>query len=164
MLRAARRHDGFLPLPSVGFLGNCSIDPESACASTVAVATFSPGLYKIAAREVLSELRRKQWANISLDGLLDSAVTAALAGSVTDRTEGPELRAKQKDLLTEVQRVIANKLTDKQCTALTAQGVHGMPIEEVARWLSTNRNAPPYTGVRRARGVEISLGTRWTFG
>ena len=97
----------------------------------------------MAAREALNELRRKEWANVSLDGLLDSAVTAALAGSVADRTAGPELRAKQKDLLAEVQCVIANELTDKQRTALTAQGVHGMPVEEVARRLSTNRNASP---------------------
>jgi RNA polymerase sigma-70 factor (ECF subfamily) len=32
-------------------------------------------------------------------------------------------------------------LTDKQRTALVATRIHGMPLEEVARRMGTNRNA-----------------------
>jgi len=44
-------------------------------------------------------------------------------------------------VLDTLRRVIEEDLTDKQRQALVATRVHGMPVEEVARRMGTNRNA-----------------------
>jgi RNA polymerase sigma-70 factor (ECF subfamily) len=44
-------------------------------------------------------------------------------------------------LLSTLRRIIATELTDKQRQALVAVRIHGMPLEEVARRMGTNRNA-----------------------
>jgi RNA polymerase sigma-70 factor (ECF subfamily) len=43
--------------------------------------------------------------------------------------------------LSTLSRIIATELTDKQRQALVAARIHGMPLEEVARRMGTNRNA-----------------------
>ena len=54
---------------------------------------------------------------------------------------GPEARAEQRDALERVRRIIAEELTDKQRRAVVAIGIKGMPMEEVAKRMKTNRNA-----------------------
>jgi len=44
-------------------------------------------------------------------------------------------------LLSTLRRIIATELTDRQRQALVAARFHGMPLEEVARRMGTNRNA-----------------------
>ena len=44
-------------------------------------------------------------------------------------------------MIAHLQRVISEKLTEKQREALIATRIHGMPMEEVARRMGTNRNA-----------------------
>ncbi len=46
----------------------------------------------------------------------------------------------RRDLLERVSRLIAEELTERQRTALMAV-MHGMPLQEVAQRLGTNRNA-----------------------
>jgi RNA polymerase sigma-70 factor (ECF subfamily) len=46
-----------------------------------------------------------------------------------------------RDLAAHLRRIIDEELTDKQRQALLALAVHGMPMEEAARRLGTNRNA-----------------------
>jgi RNA polymerase sigma-70 factor (ECF subfamily) len=45
------------------------------------------------------------------------------------------------DLIRRIQHIIMEVLTDKQRQAMMTMGVKGMPIEEVARRMGTNRNA-----------------------
>jgi len=40
-----------------------------------------------------------------------------------------------------IQKVMSEQLTEKQRTALMAVEIHGMPLEEVARRMNTERNA-----------------------
>jgi RNA polymerase sigma-70 factor (ECF subfamily) len=40
-----------------------------------------------------------------------------------------------------VQRILAEELTEKQRQAMIAVAIQGMPLEEVARRMGTNRNA-----------------------
>ena len=44
-------------------------------------------------------------------------------------------------MLAFVQQMIREELTDRQRKALTAIMIQGMPLEEVARRMNTNRNA-----------------------
>jgi RNA polymerase sigma-70 factor (ECF subfamily) len=44
-------------------------------------------------------------------------------------------------MMSMVQKVMTENLTEKQRTALMAVAIHGMPLEEVARRMGTNRNS-----------------------
>ena len=58
-----------------------------------------------------------------------------------DPSAGPDQQATQRIFLETLQRLISTELTDKQRQALIAVRVQGMPLEEVARRMGTNRNA-----------------------
>ena len=47
----------------------------------------------------------------------------------------------QADLLARVQKMMLEELTDKQLRAMMAVAIQGMPLEEAARRLGTERNA-----------------------
>lgn len=102
---------------------------------------FTTWVHKIAIRNALTELRRKRWRDVSLEGLIESAPGESPLGLLADAEAGPELLAEQSDMIEHLQRVISEELTEKQRTALVATRIHGMPMEEVARRMGTNRNA-----------------------
>jgi RNA polymerase sigma-70 factor (ECF subfamily) len=60
---------------------------------------------------------------------------------MVDPAAGPEQQATQRIFLRTLRRLIATDLTDKQRQALVAIRIQGMPLEEVARQMGTNRNA-----------------------
>jgi RNA polymerase sigma-70 factor (ECF subfamily) len=94
---------------------------------------FTTWAQKIAVNVAFTELRRHRWRDVSLDemtGFPDA-----------DPSAGPEQQAIQRTLLSTLSRIIATELTDKQRQALVAARIHGMPLEEVARRMGTNRNA-----------------------
>jgi RNA polymerase sigma-70 factor (ECF subfamily) len=106
---------------------------------------FTTWAQKIAVRTALTELRRRRWKDVSLQDLLgDSAghegndyTPAFLAAS----TLSPEQHATQQSLLDLLQVMMAESLTERQYTAMKAVMFGGMPLEEVARRMGTNRNA-----------------------
>jgi RNA polymerase sigma-70 factor (ECF subfamily) len=103
---------------------------------------FTTWVHKIAVRIALTELRRKHWENASLDDLLDGDNSPPLAGLLVDhQMSTPEEIVEGADLMERVQRIIAEQLTDKQRQAMMAVAIRGMPLEEVARRMGTNRNA-----------------------
>jgi RNA polymerase sigma-70 factor, ECF subfamily len=102
---------------------------------------FTTWVYKIAVRIALTELRRERWKDISLEEMTESADRDAEPNIVRDGDTGPESAAEQRDAIQHLQRILAEELTDKQRQALMAVGVKGMPLEEVARRMGTNRNA-----------------------
>jgi RNA polymerase sigma-70 factor (ECF subfamily) len=102
---------------------------------------FTTWVQKIAVRVALTELRRKRWRDYSLDDLLEEERGGVNLEFKVDRSRGPELAAEQSDLISRVQRVILEELTEKQRTVLVAGQVHGMPLEEVARRMGRKRNA-----------------------
>jgi RNA polymerase sigma-70 factor (ECF subfamily) len=97
--------------------------------------------HKIAVRIAITELRRKRWQDTSLDRLLGEDVPLEGLRLMTDPKAGPEAKTEQAELVAEVQRIIAEELTEKQKKAMIAAKIHGMPIEEVARSMDTTRNA-----------------------
>lgn len=103
---------------------------------------FTTWVHKIAVRIALTELRRKRWENVSLDELVDREESAPLPGLMMDhQTSTPEELVEGADLMQRIQRIIAEELTEKQRQAMVAVAIKGMPLEEAARRMGTNRNA-----------------------
>ncbi len=103
---------------------------------------FTTWVQKIAVRIALTELRRKRWENVSLNELLDTPDKAPIESLMVDNhTDTPEQIVEGNDLMERVQQIIAQELTDKQRQVMLAIAIKGMPLEEVARRMGTNRNA-----------------------
>jgi RNA polymerase sigma-70 factor (ECF subfamily) len=102
---------------------------------------FTTWAQKIAVRVAFSELRRRRWRDVSLDRIMEGMEGDFIPKVLADDSASPEEQAVQRTLLDRLQRIIDEELTDKQRQALVAARVHGMPLEEVARRMGTNRNA-----------------------
>ncbi len=103
---------------------------------------FTTWAQKIAVRVSFTELRRRRWRDRSLDAMVEEAAGAGFVPRLlTDPAVGPEQRAVQNSLLEMLGRMIREELTERQRLALVAVRIHGMPLEEVARRMGTNRNA-----------------------
>ena len=95
-------------------------------------ARFTTWAQKVAVRIALSELRRKRWENVSLD--------AVVADPPASPEPGADTALEQDEAVALVRQLIDEDLTERQQTALKAV-LAGMPMEEVAERLDTNRNA-----------------------
>jgi RNA polymerase sigma-70 factor (ECF subfamily) len=102
---------------------------------------FTTWAQKIAVREALTELRRHRWRDVSLDKLTGAADSDFIPATLADPSGGPERQAIRMALLETLGRMISERLTDRQRQAMTAVYLHGVPLEEVARVMGTNRNA-----------------------
>jgi len=103
---------------------------------------FTTWAQKIAVRVAFTELRRRRWADVSLHDLVSRYEDEDLTPVVlTDPAASPEQRTTQQMMLEMVQRLIAEELTERQRQALTAAMIGGMPLDELARRMGTNRNA-----------------------
>ena len=95
-------------------------------------ARFTTWAQKVAVHLAFSELRRKRWHDVPLDAV------------VADPPQAPEPTAdavmEQDEAVALVRRLVATELTDRQSAALQA-ALAGMPMDEIARRLDTNRNA-----------------------
>jgi RNA polymerase sigma-70 factor (ECF subfamily) len=103
---------------------------------------FTTWAQKIAVRVALSELRRRRWRDISLQELAGRYQdTGRMSAVLTDPAASPEQQAAQRMMLEMVHRLIAEELTERQRQAVTAAVIGGIELDEVARWMGTNRNA-----------------------
>jgi len=102
---------------------------------------FTTWVHKIAIRIALTELRRKRWQDSSLDEMVDNEEMPVSPRILEDSRATPEQIAERADMMTRVRRVIDEELTERQRRALIMLGMQGMPMEEAARRLKTNRNA-----------------------
>ena len=102
---------------------------------------FTTWAQKVAIRVAFTELRRQRWKDISLEGLMpeDSGDFTPLV--LADPSPNPEKRATQTILTEMIETMLKEDLTDRQRTAMMAIMKGGMPLEEVARRMDTNRNA-----------------------
>lgn len=102
---------------------------------------FTTWVHKIAIRIALTELRRKRWQDSSLDEIVDDEDSPASPRLLQDQHVTPEKSAERADLLAHIRRIINEELSERQRKALVMLGMQGMPMEEAARKLATNRNA-----------------------
>jgi RNA polymerase sigma-70 factor (ECF subfamily) len=92
----------------------------------------------VAINVAMSELRRRRWKDVSLDEVIADADTTP--GRAVDREPGPDAQWEREAILDAMHEVIRNDLTTKQRAALLAE-LRGMPQEEIAQQLGSNRNA-----------------------
>lgn len=102
---------------------------------------FTTWAHKIAVRVALTELRRRKWREVSLEGLLESKADDITPRRFASPTPSPERMVEKAELLKRVEQIINQELTDRQRGAMTALMLKGMPLEEVARRMGTERNA-----------------------
>jgi RNA polymerase sigma factor (sigma-70 family) len=105
---------------------------------------FTTWASKIAARVAISEMRRVHYKDYSLEHLTAGGEILPDFASLMGESEGsprPENYTEQQDILNVLQDAFVNILTDRQRTALSAYIFDGVPVEEIARRMGTNRNA-----------------------
>lgn len=102
---------------------------------------FTTWAQKIAVRVAFTELRRQRWKDISLEDLLPEESLDFTPSILADPSPDPEKRASQVMIAEMVAQMIEEDLTDRQRQAMMAIMVSGMPLEEVAERMDTNRNA-----------------------
>lgn len=102
---------------------------------------FTTWAYKIAVRVALNELRRRRWRDVSLDGLNEEEADDNAPRQFTSSDPNPESVIERADLIRRVQQILAEELTERQRAAMNAIHMQGVPMEEVARRMGTNRNA-----------------------
>jgi RNA polymerase sigma-70 factor (ECF subfamily) len=102
---------------------------------------FTTWAQKVAVRVAFTEMRRQRWKDISIEDLMpeDSGDFTPLV--LSDPSPDPEKRATQTLMLEMIDEMISTDLTERQRTALLAILHGGMPLEEVAHRMDTNRNA-----------------------
>lgn len=104
---------------------------------------FTTWAYKFAINIALMAARRERWRGVSLDELASSEEGNSLESMLQDKSEGiaPEESAMQEEVRGIIQDVIDHELTDKQRRVLTLMVFNEVPMDEVVRYLGTNRNA-----------------------
>ena len=97
---------------------------------------------KIAIHVAFTELRRRHWQNVSLQDIVENQDSLDFTPSfLKDPSASPEEQTTQHDILDTVMRLVKDELTERQRDAIVAVIWGGMPLEEVARRMGTNRNA-----------------------
>lgn len=102
---------------------------------------FTTWVYTIAVRVALTELRRAKWKETSLDQLLEGREVEDEPRDLPDATINIEKTIEKQEMMSMIQKVMMDELTEKQRTAIMAIAIKGMPLEEVARRMGTNRNS-----------------------
>ena len=102
---------------------------------------FTTWVYKISVRVALNELRRRRWRDVSLEGLMGDEADDGAPHQFTSFEPGPEAIVERADILQRVQDIMTEELTERQRAAMHAINLQGVPMEEVARRMGTNRNA-----------------------
>lgn len=102
---------------------------------------FTTWAQKIAVRVAFTELRRARWRDLSLEDITEPQGLDFVPDFLVDPDALPDQQAVQRIFLQDLKRLIATELTDKQRQALVAVRIQGIPLEEVARRMGTNRNA-----------------------
>jgi RNA polymerase sigma-70 factor (ECF subfamily) len=104
---------------------------------------FTTWAQKIAVRVAYTELRRKRWKDSSLE-----ALTTPRDGEgeyvplfLADQSPSPEDSSTQTSMVSLVRQLIDEELTDRQREAIVNLMLKGLPMEEVAELMDTNRNA-----------------------
>jgi RNA polymerase sigma-70 factor (ECF subfamily) len=103
---------------------------------------FTTWAQKVAVRVAYTELRRRRWRDVSLQEVVERHEGSGREpGVLIDRASSPERETASKMMVETLQSFIAEELTDRQREAMVAVMFEGMPLEEAARRMETNRNA-----------------------
>lgn len=92
----------------------------------------------IAVRLALTELRRRRWKDVSLEELTEKG--SVRLPRTSDHESAAERRLDRESILRTLQELMERALTQRQREVLLAK-LGGMPQEEIARRMGSNRNA-----------------------
>jgi RNA polymerase sigma-70 factor (ECF subfamily) len=101
---------------------------------------FTTWAHKIAIRVAFTELRRLRWRDVSLDAAVEAGAIDFVPEALVDMRADPEQQVLQRSLLEMLRQMMMTDLTERQRQALAAM-LYGMPLEEIARRMGSNRNA-----------------------
>jgi RNA polymerase sigma-70 factor (ECF subfamily) len=103
---------------------------------------FTTWAYKFAINTAMVAARQERWKGISLDELASSDA-GNLVETLMQNTSAiaPERSAIQAEIQQVLQEVIERDLTEKQRQVLVLMVLCEVPLDEVVRYLGTNRNA-----------------------
>ena len=99
---------------------------------------FTTWAQSIALNVAFTELRRKRWQDVSLDGLLADGNRMAEPTVIADDILGGE--EERTRLVTVLRNAIERDLTPKQRAAILGE-LREMPFDQIVELLGTNRNA-----------------------
>jgi len=104
---------------------------------------FTTWAQKIAVRVALTELRRRRWRDTSLDEMTTSRDGESFFEPkiMSDPSPTPENRTTRSGMIALIQNLIVEELTERQRKAMTLVMLEGVPLEQAAEQLGTNRNA-----------------------
>ena len=104
---------------------------------------FSTWAYKFAINMAMMRSRRERWKGVSLDELASSDAGHSFERMMHEvsEQEAPERSAMQSEVQGVIQQVIQSDLTEKQRQVLVMMVFHEVPLDEVALYMGTNRNA-----------------------
>jgi len=102
---------------------------------------FTTWAHKVAIRIALTELRRKQWQDVSLDRMLEIEEGTEGDRWPADPAAGPELTVEQNDLLVRLSAIMQEELTPRQMRVMQAAALRGVPLEALAQKMGMQRNA-----------------------
>jgi RNA polymerase sigma-70 factor (ECF subfamily) len=102
---------------------------------------FTTWAYSFAVNNALVAARRERWKRVPLDPLLDDPDLRAWPTWTEPAGADPHRLALQSETLAAIRDAIEHVLTDRQRQVLNAIVFEGVPLDEVARHWSSNRNA-----------------------
>ncbi len=103
---------------------------------------FTTWAQRVAVRVAYTELRRRRWRDVSMQEVLERHEQSGREpDALTDRTSSPEQQTARNMMVETLQSFIAEELTNRQREAMVAVMFEGMPLEEAAQRMETNRNA-----------------------
>jgi RNA polymerase sigma-70 factor (ECF subfamily) len=102
---------------------------------------FTTWAYAFAVNIALTAARRERWAPVAFDGILEGGEPLPLPDGDEGSSPDPERRALQMEMIAAIRDGIQQHLTLKQQEALRALVFEEVPLDEVVRHWSSNRNA-----------------------
>ncbi|MBX9787814.1 MAG: sigma-70 family RNA polymerase sigma factor [Pirellulales bacterium] len=116
---------------------NSLIQILSKLGSYLGRARFMTWATTIAVHAVVTEMRRRRWSDVTLESAIGPNGSQY---APTDLSLSPAVQSARGEVLGLLNSLIRDELTERQRIVLLAE-LQGMPLEEIARRLGTNRNA-----------------------
>lgn len=102
---------------------------------------FTTWAYKVAINLALTDLRRKQWQDFSLEELLEPKSEDRAGRSLVDEESGPEATVEQRELMARIGAILEDELSPRQYSLMRAVALEGIPMEAIAQKMGVKRNA-----------------------
>lgn len=102
---------------------------------------FTTWAFKFAVNKALVRARRESWRRLSLDQLLAERELPELPFPTESADSDPDRAAWRAEVWDTLRQVINHELTPRQRTILIAMTLDDVPLDEVADYFNSNRNA-----------------------